>query len=194
MKRFIHLTDLHFSHKDKTQNEIYFETRQTILDVLIKIKKLKPEPEFILISGDLTNTGDVKSYQALQDILNQISIPIYIALGNHDKRSSFNKVFKKINSKKPLFYSQILKGLNLIGLKRKGLNNNKIQTINYFAGNILLHSGYEYLDDAKKYPNANQVLGKVFFLGCSPTINDKMIQYIADIIEKYNQKKEKNYD
>ena len=80
MKRFIHLTDLHFSYKDKTQNEIYFETRQTILDVLIKIKKLKPEPEFILISGDLTNTGDVKSYQALQDILNQISIPIYIAL------------------------------------------------------------------------------------------------------------------
>ena len=116
MKRFIHLTDLHFSHKDKTQIEIYFETRQTILDVLIKIKKLKPEPEFILISGDLTNTGDVKSYQALQDILNQISIPIYIALGNHDKRSSFNKVFKKINSKKPLFYSQILKGLNLIVL------------------------------------------------------------------------------
>ena len=74
------------------------------------------------------------------------------------------------------------------------LEENKIQTRNYFAGNILLHSGYEYLDDAKKYPNANQVLGKVFFLGCSPTINDKMIQYIADIIEKYNQKKEKNYD
>ena len=38
MKRFIHLSDLHFSHKGKTQNEIYFETRQTILDVLIKIK------------------------------------------------------------------------------------------------------------------------------------------------------------
>ena len=64
----------------------------------------------------MTNTVDVKSYQALQYILNQISIPIYIALGNHDKRSSFNKVFKKINSKKPLFYSQILKGLNLIVL------------------------------------------------------------------------------
>ena len=116
MKRFIHLSDLHFSHKGKTQNEIYFETKQTILDVLIKIKKLKPEPDFILVSGDLTNTGDIKSYQVLRDIFNQINIPTFFALGNHDKRSSFNKVFKKINSKKPLFYNQILEGLNLITL------------------------------------------------------------------------------
>ena len=36
----------------------------------------------------------------ISDILNQISIPIYIALGNHDKRSSFNKVFKKIKTEK----------------------------------------------------------------------------------------------
>ena len=78
MKRFIHLSDLHFSHKGKTQNEIYFETRQTILDVLIKIKKLKPEPDFILVSGDLTNTGDIKSYQVLRDIFNQINIPIFL--------------------------------------------------------------------------------------------------------------------
>ena len=80
MKRFIHLSDLHFSHKGKTQNEIYFETRQTILDVLIKIKKLKPEPDFILVSGDLTNTGDIKSYQVLRDIFNQINIPIGLVL------------------------------------------------------------------------------------------------------------------
>ena len=129
MKRFIHLSDLHFSHKGKTQNEIYFETRQTILDVLIKIKKLKPEPDFILISGDLTNTGDIKSYQVLRDIFNQINIPTFFALGNHDKRSSFNKVFKKINSKKPLFYNQILEGLNLITLD----NKNKLSEFFHFS-------------------------------------------------------------
>lgn len=65
------------------------------------------------------------------------------------------------------------------------LENNKIQTRNYFAGNILLHPGYSHLDDAKKYPNANQVLNKVFFLGCSPTIRDSMIEYIENVIEKF---------
>ena len=62
----------------------------------------------------MTNTGDVRVI-CTKDISNQISIPIYIALGNHDKRSSLIMP-QKINSKKPLFYSQILKGLNLIVL------------------------------------------------------------------------------
>ena len=66
------------------------------------------------------------------------------------------------------------------------LEKNKIQTRNYFAGNILLHPGYSHLDDATKYPKANQVLNKVFFLGCSPTINQNMIDYIEKIINNFN--------
>lgn len=65
------------------------------------------------------------------------------------------------------------------------LEKNKIQTRNYFAGNILLHSGYKHLDDAGKYPEANQVLNKVFFLGCSPTINENMINYIQDVVGNF---------
>lgn len=65
------------------------------------------------------------------------------------------------------------------------LEKNKIQTRNYFAGNILLHSGYKHLDDAGKYPEANQVLNKVFFLGCSPTINKNMINYIQDVVGNF---------
>jgi CDP-4-dehydro-6-deoxyglucose reductase, E1 len=65
------------------------------------------------------------------------------------------------------------------------LEKNKIQTRNYFAGNILLHPGYVHLDDATKYPKANQVLNKVFFLGCSPTINQSMIDYIEKTINSF---------
>src|ERR1019366_3130282 len=36
------------------------------------------------------------------------------------------------------------------------LEDNKIQTRNYFAGNILLHKGYEHLGDYKDFPNANK--------------------------------------
>jgi CDP-6-deoxy-D-xylo-4-hexulose-3-dehydrase len=65
------------------------------------------------------------------------------------------------------------------------LEENKIQTRNYFAGNILLHPGYKHLDDYKKYPKANQTLEKVFFLGCSPTITKEMIHYIEKVIDKF---------
>ena len=65
------------------------------------------------------------------------------------------------------------------------LEKNKVQTRNYFAGNILLHPGYSHLDDALDYPMANQVLDKVFFLGCSPTINEAMIDYIDEVVTKF---------
>ncbi len=65
------------------------------------------------------------------------------------------------------------------------LEKNKVQTRNYFAGNILLHPGYCHLDDAKKYPEANKVLNKVFFLGCSPVITDDMISYIGEVVEDF---------
>jgi CDP-6-deoxy-D-xylo-4-hexulose-3-dehydrase len=65
------------------------------------------------------------------------------------------------------------------------LEANKIQTRNYFAGNILLHPGYSHLDKASKYPKASQVLDKVFFLGCSPTITTDMIDYIDSVVGKF---------
>jgi CDP-6-deoxy-D-xylo-4-hexulose-3-dehydrase len=61
------------------------------------------------------------------------------------------------------------------------LEENKIQTRNYFAGNILMHPGYKHLDDLNNYPNANQVLDKVFFLGAAPHYNDDVFNYIEEV-------------
>tara|TARA_R110001583_G_scaffold27302_7_gene97743 strand:- start:5752 stop:7071 length:1320 start_codon:yes stop_codon:yes gene_type:complete len=67
------------------------------------------------------------------------------------------------------------------------LESNGIQTRNYFAGNILLHPAYRELDDFRKYPNANTVLDKVFFVGCSPNYTDEVIQYIGNTIQDFSQ-------
>ena len=48
----------------------------------------------------------------------------------------------------------------------------------YFAGNILMHPGYSFLDDYKKYPEANKVLDKVFFIGAAPHYNENVFEYI----------------
>ena len=63
--------------------------------------------------------------------------------------------------------------------------DNKIQTRNYFAGNILLHPGYSHLDDYKKYPNANKALSNVFFLGCPPHYTAEVLEYIERVCETW---------
>lgn len=66
------------------------------------------------------------------------------------------------------------------------LENNGIQTRNYFAGNILMHPAYTHLESWKNYPNATNVLGNVFFLGSSPTLTQDNLDYLKEIVEKYD--------
>lgn len=67
------------------------------------------------------------------------------------------------------------------------LEENRIQTRNYFAGNILLHPGYRHLDDAKKYPNSNMALSNVFFVGCPPHYGDDVFAFYAEVLSKWKE-------
>ena len=68
------------------------------------------------------------------------------------------------------------------------LEKNKIQTRNMFAGNILLHKGYEHLDDYKNYPQANEVLKRVFFVGASPSYTEEVFRYFKNVLENFYEK------
>ena len=65
------------------------------------------------------------------------------------------------------------------------LEANKIQTRPYFAGNILRHPGYKALGNSADFPNANQVLDKVFFIGCPPHYTEEIIKYISEVLNKW---------
>jgi CDP-6-deoxy-D-xylo-4-hexulose-3-dehydrase len=65
------------------------------------------------------------------------------------------------------------------------LEKNKIQTRNYFAGNILLHSAFKKFGNYKEYPNAMTVLDKVFFIGASPSYTPEIFAYIEDVIRNF---------
>ena len=67
----------------------------------------------------------------------------------------------------------------------KHLELNGIQTRNYFAGNILIHSAYKEYGNWEEYPNSNEVLRKVFFVGCSPHYTNEVINYINKVIEDF---------
>ena len=116
MTKFIHLTDIHFSNGQNILHNNSFTSKKTLQLVIDKICRINPAPDFILISGDLTNSGNLESYKFLKKGFEKFKQPVFLALGNHDNRKAFNKVFKNQNSKEPLFYDQVISDLNLITL------------------------------------------------------------------------------
>ena len=66
------------------------------------------------------------------------------------------------------------------------LEKNKIQTRNYFSGNILLHPGYKHLGNHEDYPNSNLALSNVFFIGCSPLYTQPVIDYIGKVLSDFD--------
>jgi len=58
-----------------------------------------------------------------------------------------------------------------------------IQTRSYFAGNLLLHEGYKHLGNWRDYPNATEVLHRVFFLGVGPHLTPLHLNHIESVIQ-----------
>ena len=65
------------------------------------------------------------------------------------------------------------------------LEANRIQTRNYFAGNILVHPGYRHLGDYHEFPQANSVLERVFFIGASPHYGDPIFDYVREVLKEW---------
>jgi CDP-6-deoxy-D-xylo-4-hexulose-3-dehydrase len=69
------------------------------------------------------------------------------------------------------------------------LENKKIQTRTYFAGNIMLQPAYSHLmnssDSINNFPTATKVTTDTFFLGTSPVISKNQIEYIGECIKEF---------
>ena len=72
------------------------------------------------------------------------------------------------------------------------LEDNKIQTRQYFGGSLLLQPAYTHLMNKdkviKKFPNAKKVTTDTFFLGTSPVLGRDKINYVGEIIDRFMEK------
>lgn len=66
------------------------------------------------------------------------------------------------------------------------LENNKIQTRNYFGGNLLLQPAYySETNEPKKYKIATKVTTDTLFLGTSPVITSPQLDYIEETVSNF---------
>jgi 3',5'-cyclic AMP phosphodiesterase CpdA len=85
------ITDLHITTDKDPLNKARNEKR--LRTVLKAIHERRPRPVAIIASGDLVDRGEHEEYIELKKIFDEVEIPLYLGLGNHDRRASFRAVF-----------------------------------------------------------------------------------------------------
>ena len=77
--RVAQITDLHIS---PGENDEYSDFLQTTIDAIVI-----SNPDLVLLTGDLTDDGEIHQYEALRDMIlqfGQFGISMFMVLGNHD--------------------------------------------------------------------------------------------------------------
>lgn len=118
MTFFLHLTDLHVSAPDLDDPTLESDTTARLSRMVDLIGAMDPAPAFVVASGDLTNHGQVESYAHLKALLAPLRMPVFPALGNHDRVAGFRAVFSDYpgGPQDTLDHDAVLAGVHLITL------------------------------------------------------------------------------
>jgi Icc protein len=85
------ITDLHLGFDQGNPDEF---NRQRLDRALAALVAMTPQPDLLLVTGDLAEEGDDEvSYRRLKAILAELPFPWFMAMGNHDSRAPFRLVF-----------------------------------------------------------------------------------------------------
>jgi Icc protein len=57
------------------------------------VGRLDPPPDAVLVSGDLTNRSDARSYERVRELLAPLAMPVHVLPGNHDDREALRSWF-----------------------------------------------------------------------------------------------------
>ncbi len=87
------ITDVHLGFDPDDPNEL---NRQRLDKVLGALCAINPQPDMLLITGDLTDKGTAESYAALQEAIVPCPFPVHMCLGNHDARGAFLDAFPDV--------------------------------------------------------------------------------------------------
>src|SRR5919205_527222 len=58
------------------------------------VRELVPDPDAVLISGDLAEHGAADEYERVADLAGRLEAPLYVLPGNHDDRAALRDHFE----------------------------------------------------------------------------------------------------
>ena len=90
------ITDIHLGFEPNNPAEF---NRKRLDQTLRTLAAMTPQPDLLLVTGDLADTGDDEiSYRRLKSAFAACPIPTWFCMGNHDSREPFLKLFPEVGS------------------------------------------------------------------------------------------------
>lgn len=80
----VQLSDTHL-FADRNQTLLGLSTARSLESVLQQIKQLQPQPDLLLLTGDLSQDETPASYKRLRELIAPLGLPTYWLAGNHDQ-------------------------------------------------------------------------------------------------------------
>ena len=94
MLKLVHVTDPHLLPEGELL--LGMDPAARFQQVMHSVSRRHGDADLLVISGDLTDRGDIVSYRLLRDCLKEVPISARLLLGNHDKRGNFRAVFPEV--------------------------------------------------------------------------------------------------
>jgi 3',5'-cyclic-AMP phosphodiesterase len=89
--KIIVLSDLHLLPEGELS--LGLDTAERLRIGVSAINARHANADFCVIAGDLADLGQEVAYHRLVQILSDLTIPVYLTIGNHDDRATFLRVF-----------------------------------------------------------------------------------------------------
>ena len=86
------ITDMHVRPKGRIAYG-RVDTNAMLEAAVATLEGLARKPDLVIASGDLTDCGLAEEYEMLSDILEPLSMPVYLIPGNHDRRAPLFEEF-----------------------------------------------------------------------------------------------------
>lgn len=69
------------------------DTSAFLQRAIAHLNQMQPRPDLVIATGDLVDGGQVEEYENLRSQFAPLTIPLYLAVGNHDDRHALRQVF-----------------------------------------------------------------------------------------------------
>ncbi len=109
--RFFQLSDLHLD-PDPAYVAHGYQPYASLLSILGHIKASKPQPDFLLLTGDLARDQQREVYLMLDKLLHPLGLPYYWIPGNHDHPGIMEELMPELHVNSDRFF--IRKGVAFI--------------------------------------------------------------------------------
>lgn len=95
------------------------DTNAALSRAVVQLNRLSPQPDVVLLTGDIVDEGDPAEYAVAREILSELKARLLVIPGNHDERDAFRAAFHDhayLPAEGPLHYVENVGPVRIVAL------------------------------------------------------------------------------